>query len=89
MATIRATRTELVWPGKRAAEGNRREVPRVSPPFQMIERFNESCAARGAENAPAPDRMLTAVAARIAEPAVGLTPETGDRRLMIRRQRGR
>lgn len=40
------TRTELVWPGKYDEDGKRREVDRVSLPFQVIERVNESRATR-------------------------------------------
>jgi adenine-specific DNA-methyltransferase len=43
------TRTELVWPGKYDEQGKRREVDRVSLPFQIIERVNESRATREAE----------------------------------------
>ena len=43
------TRTELVWPGKYDGEGRRREVDRVSLPFQVIERVNESRSTREAE----------------------------------------
>lgn len=43
------TRTELVWPGKYDEDGRRREVERVSLPFQVIERVNESRATREAE----------------------------------------
>lgn len=43
------TRTELVWPGKYDEEGRRTEVGRVSLPFQVIERVNESRATREAE----------------------------------------
>jgi adenine-specific DNA-methyltransferase len=43
------TRTELVWPGKYDEEGKRREIDRVSLPFQVIERVNESRATREAE----------------------------------------
>lgn len=42
-------RTELVWPGKYNPNGERREVPRVSLPFQVIESVNESRASREAE----------------------------------------
>src|SRR6266542_2875918 len=42
------TRTELVWPGKYDGYGQRREVERVSLPFQVIERVNESRATREA-----------------------------------------
>ena len=41
-------RTELVWPGKFAEDGTRREIGRVSLPFQVIERVNESRATREA-----------------------------------------
>lgn len=40
------TRTELVWPGKYDDDGRRLEVDRVSLPFQVIERVNESRATR-------------------------------------------
>jgi adenine-specific DNA-methyltransferase len=43
------TRAELVWPGKYDDEGRRREVDRVSLPFQVIERVNESRATQEAE----------------------------------------
>lgn len=39
-------RTELVWPGKYDENGKRREVDRLSLPFQVIERVNESRATR-------------------------------------------
>jgi adenine-specific DNA-methyltransferase len=45
------TRTELVWPGKYDENGKRREVDRVSLPFQVIERVNESRATREAHKA--------------------------------------
>lgn len=45
-AKIQVTRTELVWPGKYDENGKRREVARVSLPFQVIERVNESRATR-------------------------------------------
>ncbi len=45
------TRTELVWPGKYDENGKRREVDRVSLPFQVIERVNESRATREATKA--------------------------------------
>lgn len=41
-------KTELVWPGKYEEDGKRREPPRVSLPFQVIERVNESRATREA-----------------------------------------
>jgi adenine-specific DNA-methyltransferase len=45
----RMTKTELVWPGKYNEDGARKEVPRVSLPFQVIERINESRATREAK----------------------------------------
>lgn len=48
---VRVTRTELVWPGKYNEDGTRRETPRVSLPFQVIERVNESRATREAKAA--------------------------------------
>ena len=48
---IRITRTELVWPGKYDEQGNRRELPRASLPFQVIETINESRATRETEKA--------------------------------------
>ncbi|MBM3853464.1 MAG: PD-(D/E)XK nuclease family protein [Verrucomicrobia bacterium] len=46
---MRVTKTELVWPGKYNDDGTRREVPRVSLPFQVIETVNESRATREAK----------------------------------------
>lgn len=46
MAKIEITKTELVWPGKYNEDGTRREVERVSLPFQIIETINESRATR-------------------------------------------
>jgi adenine-specific DNA-methyltransferase len=46
MTKIDITKTELVWPGKYNEDGTRREVPRVSLPFQVIETVNESRATR-------------------------------------------
>ncbi len=43
------TRTELVWPGRYNEDGSRKEVPRVSLPFLVIETINESRATREAE----------------------------------------
>lgn len=43
---MRVTRTELVWPGKYNDNGTRKEVSRVSLPFQVIETINESRATR-------------------------------------------
>jgi DNA modification methylase len=48
MAKIDLTKTELVWPGKYNDDGTRKEVPRVSLPFQVIETINESRATREA-----------------------------------------
>jgi len=50
---MRVTRTELVWPGKYNEDGTRREPPRVSLPFQVIETVNESRATREAAKKPA------------------------------------
>ena len=44
-------KTELVWPGKYDAEGNLVQTPRVSLPFQVIERVNETRATREAKKA--------------------------------------
>jgi adenine-specific DNA-methyltransferase len=49
MAKIEITRTELVWPGKYNEDGTLKEAPRVSLPFQVIERVNESRATREAK----------------------------------------
>ena len=49
MAKIEITKTELVWPGKYNEDGTRKEVPRVSLPFQVIETVNESRATREAK----------------------------------------
>jgi len=46
MAKLDITKTELVWPGKYNEDGTRKEVPRVSLPFQVIETVNESRATR-------------------------------------------
>lgn len=46
------TRPELVWPGKYDERGRRREPPRASLPFQVIERVNESRATREARKQP-------------------------------------
>ena len=43
------TKTELVWPGKYDDDGKLRQPPRVSMPFQVIERVNESRATRDAQ----------------------------------------
>jgi len=45
----RVTRVELVWPGKYNEDGTRKEVPRVSLPFQVIETINGHRALRKAE----------------------------------------
>ena len=49
MGKIDITKTELVWPGKYNEDGTRKEVPRVSLPFQVIETINERRATREAE----------------------------------------
>jgi hypothetical protein len=36
MARIEITKTELVWPGKYNGDGTRKEVPRVSLPYQVL-----------------------------------------------------
>lgn len=46
MTKLDITKTELVWPGKYNEDGTRKEVPRVSLPFQVIETVNESRATR-------------------------------------------
>src|SRR5262245_22077490 len=51
---VKVTRTELVWPGKYNDDGTRKEVPRVSLPFQVIETVNESQATREAKKAAGP-----------------------------------
>jgi len=54
MAKIEITKTELVWPGKYNEDGTLKEVPRVSLPFQVIERVNESRATREARRSQTP-----------------------------------
>lgn len=49
MAKIEINKVELVWPGKYNEDGTLKEVPRVSLPFQVIERVNESRATKEAE----------------------------------------
>jgi DNA modification methylase len=49
MAKIEVTKTELIWPGKYNEDGTRKEIPRVSLPFQVIETINTSRATREAE----------------------------------------
>lgn len=44
-------KTELVWPGKYDEDGNLVQPPRVSLPFQVIERVNETRATREAKKA--------------------------------------
>jgi DNA modification methylase len=51
---VRVNKVELVWPGKYNEDGTRKEVPRVSLPFQVIERVNESRATRKAKKAIGP-----------------------------------
>jgi len=46
MAEFEITRTELVWPGKYNEDGARKDVPRVTLPFQVIETVNQSRATR-------------------------------------------
>lgn len=46
---LRVTQAELVWPGKYDEQGNRRALPRVNLPFQVIETINESRATRETE----------------------------------------
>src|SRR5437762_14374367 len=48
MPKIDITKTELVWPGKYNDDGTRKEVPKVTLPFQIIETVNESRATREA-----------------------------------------
>jgi hypothetical protein len=45
----RVTRVEFIWPGKYNEDGTRKEVPRVSLPFQVIETINGRRASRQAE----------------------------------------
>lgn len=52
MAKIEINKVELVWPGKYNEDGTPKEVPRVSLPFQVIERVNESRATREAKKKP-------------------------------------
>ncbi len=52
MATIDISKTELVWPGKYNEDGTRKDVPRVTLPFQVIETINESRATREAKKQP-------------------------------------
>ena len=47
-------RTELVWPGKYDETGKRQEADRVSLPFQVIERVNESPGHPGSGKAAVP-----------------------------------
>jgi len=49
MAKIDITRTELVWPGKYDEDGNLVVPERVSLPFQVIERVNQTRATREEE----------------------------------------
>jgi len=52
MAKIEITKTELVWPGKYNEDGIRKEVERVTLPFQVIETINETRATREAAKKP-------------------------------------
>ena len=45
----RVAKVELVWPGKYNEDGTRKEVPRVSLPFQVIETINGRRAQRKAK----------------------------------------
>ena len=45
----RMTKVELDWPGKYNEDGSRKEVPRVSLPFQVIETINGCRDARKGE----------------------------------------
>lgn len=45
---MRRTKVELIWPGKYNDDGSRKEVPRVSLPFQVIETINASRCSRKA-----------------------------------------
>ena len=52
MAKIEIAKTELVWPGKYNEDGTRKEVERVSLPFQVIETIKEARATREAAKKP-------------------------------------
>jgi len=54
MSKVEITPTELVWPGKYNQDGTRKEVPRVSLPFQVIETINQSRATREAAKTETP-----------------------------------
>ena len=58
MAKIDITKTELVWPGKYNEDGTRKQVPKVSLPFQVIETVNESRATREAKKAPQQETLF-------------------------------
>ena len=47
--TVSITKPELVWPGKYNPDGTRKDIARVSLPFQVIETINESRASRETE----------------------------------------
>ena len=49
MPKVEIDKTELVWPGKFNADGSRKNVPRVTLPFQIIETVNENQSARESE----------------------------------------
>jgi hypothetical protein len=49
LGRTRVTKVELVWPGKYNEDGTRKEGPRVSLPFQVIETVNGSRASRKGE----------------------------------------
>jgi hypothetical protein len=46
---MRVPKVELVWPGKYNEDGSRKEIPRVSLPFQVIETINGSRTSRKGE----------------------------------------
>ena len=52
--SLQVSRTELVSPGKYNDDGTRKEVPRVSLPFQVIETVNESQGTQQAKKAAGP-----------------------------------
>ena len=52
MSKIEIAKTELVWPGKYSEDGTRKEVERVSLPFQVIETINETRGTREAAKKP-------------------------------------
>ena len=69
MAKIEITKTELVWPGKYNEDGTLKEVPRISLPFQVIERVNESRATREAYKGRVRQTLLDGARVRKATPS--------------------